>query len=311
MTAVREVAAKVYSIDNQLYSIPQAGAVYLLNEDKKALVDTGPATSLPAVLAGLQSVGCPPEEIDYILITHIHLDHSGGAGSLLQHMPRAKVIAHHRAVKHLIDPARLIASTGAAQGPANIFRNGEVRPIDPARIMAGHDGDRLVLSAGQALTLLETPGHAPHELCIRESRHNGVFVGDAVGHYIDGQTFIVPITPPPSFDYQLYLATLQRLEQLAPALLYFAHSGVGLNVTELLRLAAQKLREREALIARAEAAHQLAEAAVRLAEHICSELNWLKEHNGALYHDWAENDIRTSAIEHVRYYRRLHNIGQS
>jgi glyoxylase-like metal-dependent hydrolase (beta-lactamase superfamily II) len=307
MSNVKEIAERVYSIDDCLYSIPRAGSVYFLAEEKKALIDTGPATSLETVLKGIKSLGFESEDVDYIIITHIHLDHSGGAGSIIRHMPRAKVVAHYRAVKHLIDPSKLIVSAGDAQGTATIRRNGEVLALDSGRIIPAHEGDSLVLGKRQVLTLLETPGHAPHELCIRDSRNNGVFVGDAVGHYIEDLDVMVPVTPPPSFDLELYMQTLARLKQMAPSAIYFAHSDVGRDSRYLLELAADKLKERDRLIARADSEQRLDEAADLLVKYICSELGLLRQKMKALYDDWAENDIPMSALEHVRYYRKKHS----
>ena len=114
MINVTEIAEKVYMIDDQLYSIPQAGSVYFLDEDKKALVDTGPATSSGVVIEGIKRVGRKPEDISYIIVTHIHLDHSGGVGRLIKSIPGADVIVHHRAVKHVINPEKLIKSAAEA-----------------------------------------------------------------------------------------------------------------------------------------------------------------------------------------------------
>jgi glyoxylase-like metal-dependent hydrolase (beta-lactamase superfamily II) len=308
MTEIKEVAANVYSIDDDLYSIPYAGSVYFLAEDYKALIDTGPSTSSAAVLEGIKALGFKSEEVDYLVITHIHLDHSGGAGTILKSMPRARVVAHHRAVKHLVDPAKLIVSAGDAQGKETIRRNGEILALDPERVLPAREGDVIRLSDQQKLALMETPGHAPHELCIRESRNNGIFVGDAVGHFIEGMEVMVPVTPPPSFDLELYLQTLDRLREIRPSRLYFAHSGVSENVQELLRIAADKLNERDRLIARAAAENRLDTAAELLVTHICSELGLLKQKMRAVYDDWAENDIPMSALEHVRYYRKKHGL---
>jgi glyoxylase-like metal-dependent hydrolase (beta-lactamase superfamily II) len=195
MVDVREVAQNVYSIDDELYHIPRSGSVYFLAEDKKTLIDTGPSTSAAVVLEGIRQIGFQPEEIDYLVITHIHLDHSGGAGTLLKAMPRARVTAHPRAIKHLFNPSRLIESVIAAQGPEAVVRNGEVLPVEGRRLTAAFDGDTLDLGQGQILTILDAPGHAPHEICILESRNRGIFVGDAVGHHLRGTEIMVPVTP--------------------------------------------------------------------------------------------------------------------
>jgi glyoxylase-like metal-dependent hydrolase (beta-lactamase superfamily II) len=308
MSDIKEVAANVFAIDDCLYSIPRSGSVYFLAEEKKALIDSGPSTSVSTVLEAIRKLGFKSLEVDYIIITHIHLDHSGGVGTLMESMPQARVVAHQRAVRHLVDPSKLILSSGDAQGKETIRRNGEVLPVDPARITPAFDGDVIRLGRGQTLTLLETPGHAPHELCIREGRNNGVFVGDAVGHYIANMEVMVPVTPPPSFDLELYLQTLDRLLQLKPARLYFAHTDTSDEVPELLQLAAQKLKERDSLIARAAAENRLDEAAQLLTAHICAELGLLNQELPDVYADWAKNDIPMSAAEHVRYYRKTHGL---
>ena len=116
MADIKEVAENIYQIDNGVYGVKGWGAVYLINEEGKALIDSGPTSSAPVVLEGMAQVGVKPEDINYIVATHIHLDHSGGAGFLLQKMPQAKVVVHQRGAKHLIDPSRLVASMVAVQG---------------------------------------------------------------------------------------------------------------------------------------------------------------------------------------------------
>ncbi|MBN1189517.1 MAG: MBL fold metallo-hydrolase [Dehalococcoidales bacterium] len=306
MSNVKEVASNIFSIDNRLYSIPRAGAVYFLVEDRKALIDPGPSTSIPAVIEGLHSLGYEGDDIDYIIITHIHLDHSGGAGSIIRQMPNAGIVAHQRAVRHLIDPSKLVVSAGDAQGQVAVRRNGEVLPVEAGRIRPAADGDTIALSDGQVLTFMETPGHATHELCIRESRHNGVFVGDAVGHYVEGMDVMIPVTPPPSFDLELYIKSLNRLKEINPDAIYFAHSGVGHECLDLLRLAENKLIERDRVIASAASENRLDEATELLVRHICSEMGLLREKMNELYNDWAENDIPMSARQHVRHYLKKH-----
>jgi glyoxylase-like metal-dependent hydrolase (beta-lactamase superfamily II) len=308
MVDTRKVGEQVYLIDDGLYSIPGLGSVYLLTEGKKALIDTGPATSAQTVLEGIQQIGFKSKEVDYIIITHIHLDHSGGAGTLLKYMPRAKVLAHHKAIKHLIDPTRLISSAIEAQGTATMDRNGEVLPIEESKLVPVHDGDVLKLSDKQVLTLLEAPGHAPHELCILESRNRGIFVGDAVGHFVEGTDVMIPITPPPSFEMELFLRTLDRLMKLKAARIYFAHAGYSDQVQEKLEAAAAKLRQRNVVIANAISEKQIDKAAQKLVDHICAEIQFLKKNWRPLYDYWASVDIPMSAAEHLRYYRKKHGV---
>ncbi len=241
MVDINEVAENIYMIDERLYSIPEWGSAYLINEEKKALVDTGPTTSANAVLDGIKRVGVRPEDIDYIIITHIHLDHAGGAGVLARDMPQAQVIVHHKGAKHLVNPDRLISSMMAAQGEEAMIRYGEMVPIEADRVQSVYDGDVLELGDRQSLRFIDAPGHAPHELCIHESRNNGVFTGDAAGIYM-ANAVSLPVTPPPSFDAGLYINTLEGLMKLKPAIIYFAHFGVSNKVQEKLQSLIDKLR---------------------------------------------------------------------
>ncbi|MFP4642105.1 MAG: MBL fold metallo-hydrolase [Dehalococcoidia bacterium] len=115
MVDVSEVAQNIYMIDDQLFSIPEWGSVYLINEEKKALIECGPTTSANTVLDGIREVGVRPEHISYLIVTHIHLDHAGGAGVLARHMPQAQVVVHHKGAQHLINPERLVESAREAR----------------------------------------------------------------------------------------------------------------------------------------------------------------------------------------------------
>ncbi|MFC1958446.1 MBL fold metallo-hydrolase [Chloroflexota bacterium] len=308
MANVAEVAENIYMIDDQLYSIPKSGSVYFLDEDKKALVDTGPATSSEVVIEGIKQIGKKPEDVAYLIITHIHLDHGGGAGTLLKSMPKAQVVVHNRAVKHVINPERLVSSVIEAQGEEAMIRNGEVVPVDENRVKPAHDGDTITLSDRQLLTLLEAPGHAPHELCIHESHNNGVFVGDAVAHHVAGTDISVPVTPPPSFDLELYIDSLNKLMKLNASRLYFAHFGESDKVKEKIKLAISELKTRDEIIAKAARENSIDRAAEMVVDHACAVLQPIKKEMKAVYDYWAEVDIPMSAREHVRYYRKRQDL---
>lgn len=308
MVSVTEVAENIYMIDDQLYSIPEFGSVYFLGEDKKALVDTGPATSSEVVLEGIKQIGHKPEDIDYLIITHIHLDHGGGAGTLLQSMPDARIVVHNRAVRHVINPEMLIRSVIEAQGEDAMIKNGEVVPVDEHRVTPAHDGDTITLSDKQILTLLDTPGHAPHELCIHESRNNGIFVGDAVANQVTGRDISVPVTPPPSFDLEQYIDSLNRLLKRNASKLYFAHFGASDKVEEKIKQAITELRTRDEIIAKAAREQSIDTAVEMVINHVCAVVQPIKNEMKAIYDYWAEVDIPMSAREHVRYYRKQQNL---
>ena len=249
MVDIKKVAEKIYLIDDLLYSLPKWGSVYLIDEEKKALIDTGPSTSARVVLDGIKEIGVKAEEIDYLIVTHIHLDHAGGAGTLLREMPKAQVLVHPRGARHLVNPERLVSSVLATMGEESARRDGEVIPIAEERIKPANDGDVLRLSDGQSLRFIDAPGHAPHQMCVHESRNNGLFTGDAVGLYVAENEVVLPATPPPSFDLELYLGTLEKLMEMRLDMLYFAHFGVSNKPQERLQSSRDRLQfYRDAII---------------------------------------------------------------
>jgi glyoxylase-like metal-dependent hydrolase (beta-lactamase superfamily II) len=305
MVNIVEAAENIYMIDDQLYSIPQAGSVYFLDEDRKALIDTGPATSSGVVLEGIKRIGRKPEDISYVIITHIHLDHSGGVGTLLKSMPKAEVVVHNRAVKHVVNPDKLVQSALEAQGKEWMIMNGEVIAVDAHKVKPVFDGDKITLGGKQELTLMETPGHAPHELAIYESRNGGVFVGDAVAHHVAGTDISAPITPPPSFNLEQYIGSLNKIMKLAAKRLYFSHFGVSEKVEEKINLAISELKIRDEIIENAIKANKTDVAAEMVTAHVRDVLEPISETMKELFNYWMNFDIPMSAREHVNY--RLKN----
>lgn len=308
MVDIKEAAEKVYLIDNQLYSIPKLGSVYLIDEEKKALIDTGPATSASIVLDGIRKIGIRPGEIDYLIVTHIHLDHAGGTGVLLKEMPHARVIVHHRGARHLVDPTRLINSVIAAQGEQALSRDGEVMPVAENRVEPVGDGDAIKLSGKQVLKLIDAPGHAPHELCIQESRNGGLFVGDTLGIFVAGSEVLLPVTPPPSFDAGLCLHTLQRLMGLKATAIYFAHFGASGKYREILRLAMERLRTWNDVVAGAVRRSGFESAAKELEDQLCLELEPVKKEK-PLYEYFMERIVPLNIAGYMKYYKEKETTG--
>jgi glyoxylase-like metal-dependent hydrolase (beta-lactamase superfamily II) len=148
--------------DVRMMGVPGFGAIYLIDDEEKALVETGTSNDARAILDAVRGFGLRPGDIDHVIVSHIHLDHAGGAGFLLKEMPSATVYVHARGLKHLVDPSRLVASAASALGDmASEF--GTMTPIPPDRLHAVTDGEALDLG-GRVLRFLDSPGHAPHEL---------------------------------------------------------------------------------------------------------------------------------------------------
>lgn len=228
-----------YQIDVYDMGVPERTAVYVLRAERTALIESGPTPGAPRVLAGLESAGIRPEEVHYIIVTHIHLDHAGGSGYLLRHLPNARVYVHARGARHLNDPARLIAGARELYG-SNFDRFfGEVVPVPADRLYSPQDGETLDLG-GRVLTFYDTPGHARHCLSVYDSATRGIFPGDSAGIRFYaivkecGQEFILPSAVPPQFEPDAAIASAERLRALKPEYIYFTHFGRANGAVELL-----------------------------------------------------------------------------
>jgi glyoxylase-like metal-dependent hydrolase (beta-lactamase superfamily II) len=214
--------------DVRMFGQEAFGAVYLIDDEKKAIIETGTSWDAPAILDAVRAFGLTPEDIDAVVVSHIHLDHAGGAGFLLDDMSRATVYVHERGLKHLVDPTRLVASAQAALGPDEATLFGTMRPIPADRLVAVKDGDALDLGS-HLLRFLDSPGHAPHELTILDERTRALYTGDAAGLYFPGDEILMPIAPAPAFDLEQNLATFERILRAEPKALLFSHFGPHAN----------------------------------------------------------------------------------
>lgn len=230
---VQEMADGVYAIDTG-YVRPQMDASHLLvSGGRVAFVDTGTANSVPRLLAALELTGHSPADVDYVLVTHIHLDHAGGAGQLMKALPGATLIVHPRGARHMIDPSRLIAGTRAVYGEAEYRRlYNEIIAIPETRIHEVADGEKLTLGS-RNFELIHTRGHADHHYCIVDAAAGQIFSGDTFGvSYRETDTdkgvFIFPTTTPVHFDPQAAHASIDRLLSYQPKEIFLTHySKVG------------------------------------------------------------------------------------
>ena len=235
-----DFADGISAIDTE-YVRPLLDASHLIvHEGRAAFVDTGTSHSVPLLLAALEQKGLAPGDVDYVLVTHVHLDHAGGAGQLMAALPNATAVLHPRGAGHMADPTRLVAGSVAVYGEA-LFASlyGEILPIPEDRILAVDDGQVLEL-AGRRLEFLHTEGHARHHYCIFDHGSGSIFSGDTFGlSYRDLDTdkgaFIFPSTTPVQFDPDAAVASVDRLMGRSPRAIYLTHYS---RVTELDRLAA-------------------------------------------------------------------------
>ena len=238
------------------YVRPILAAIHLIVDNGRvALVDTGSNDALPNVLAALEKLGLPREAVDYIILTHIHLDHAGGAGILMRELPNAKLVVHPRGSRHMAEPSKLVAGVTAVYGQAYVDKvYGEILPIPAERIIDAHDG--LTITLGQReLLMIDTAGHAKHHICIVDRQAAAVFSGDMFGlsyreFDVDGRAFVFPTTSPTQFDAAEMHASIDRLMSFAPQGMYLTHYA---QLTGLPALAADLHRRLDAFVGFAEA----------------------------------------------------------
>ena len=235
---------------------PRFDAAFLIVEKgRAAFVDTGTNHAVPRLLAALDAAGLAPEAVEMVIATHVHLDHAGGVGLLMQELPRARLIAHPRGARHLVDPARLVRSATAVYGPEEMERSyGTLVHVGADRVLKTADGMTLEL-AGRPLVFLDTPGHAMHHHCIWDERSRSFFTGDTFGlSYREFDTprgaWIMPTTTPVQFQPEALRRSIGRMLAYSPQRLLLTHYGA---VREVPRLAGLFLAQLDEMVALARA----------------------------------------------------------
>ena len=211
------------------YVRPILAAIHMVIEDGRvAFIDTGSNDALPNALAALDRLGLDVAAVDYVFLTHIHLDHAGGAGSMMAAFPNARLVVHPRGARHMAAPERLVAGVSAVYGADYVARvYGTILPIAAERIIEANDA-LLISLAGRELLCLDTPGHARHHICIVDRKTNSIFTGDMFGlSYreldVDGRQFIFPTTTPTQFDPEEMRRSIDRLLAYRPEAMYLTH----------------------------------------------------------------------------------------
>ena len=215
----------VVEVDTRTAGMSRVTAGFLLDAPRPALVECGPALSAGEVVEALGAAGLDPDDLAYLVVTHVHLDHAGGAGDVAEAFPNATVVVSEVGARHLVDPERLNASSRRVYGELMDTVYGECTPIAEPRVLGVADGAELDLGGGRTLELLHTPGHAKHHLSVLDRASGTLFAGDSVGVRMPGMRAIRPATPPPDFDLELATATLARYRAIAPQRLMLAHYG--------------------------------------------------------------------------------------
>jgi len=242
VTAVTALGHEVFQIDTRMAGYDGITAGYLIRSDKPCLVETGTAPSAPVVREALAGLGIGADDLATVVVTHIHLDHAGGAGDIAAMYPAAQVVVHQRGARHLADPSRLMASARLVYGKALDRLFGVLAPVPAERIVALDDTGTVDLGRGRRLDSHYSPGHAKHHVGLIDSDSGDLYVGDAAGVYIPETGDLRPATPPPDFDLEVALASLRMFGDLRAARLLFSHFGPVSDVAATLDRSAEEIR---------------------------------------------------------------------
>lgn len=255
MDGVYDYGDGISAVDSRLVRVGQTAAHVVVERGRAAVIDVPTGHCAPRVLEALASKGIGPEQVDYVILTHVHLDHAGGAGRLMAMCPNARLTVHPRGARHMIDPSRLMAATVDIYGAEAAERMyGHVVPVPRERVVETPEG-AMVSLAGRELAFFDTPGHARHHVVIRDGRTGHLFAGDTFGlSYREAdrgaRQFSFPTTSPSQFDPPTLHDSIARVVGLEPEALYVTHFG---RLSDIPRLAADL--------------HRLIDAHVELAHH--------------------------------------------
>jgi glyoxylase-like metal-dependent hydrolase (beta-lactamase superfamily II) len=232
MLDVEEIAERIYRLETPVPGTPYAPVVYLITESDGVLIEPGPSYAIPLIREGMEHLGM--NDLAYIIPTHFHLDHAGGAGELAQLFPRAKVVIHPRGAKHALDPSQFIKSTKMVWGDDFETRFGPITPVRERQLQVPEDGEIINVN-GRELEIIYAPGHAPHQIVILDRKVKGLFCAEALGlpwHHM-------PPVAPPRFDLETYLETIERLKLLDTRMLFVSHGGLELEPEKIIARAAE------------------------------------------------------------------------
>src|SRR3569833_3197858 len=242
MDNLTDLGNDVFEIDTRMAGYEGITAGYLIRSERPCLVETGAGNSAGVVRDALAAAGIGPADLATVVVTHIHLDHAGGVGDFAEMFPNAEIVVHEKGARHLADPTRLMHSARMVWGSALESLFGDLKPTDAVRIRAVGDTGTVDLGGGRRLESHHSPGHARRHVGLLDSLTGDLYVGDAAGVYIPEPADLRPATPPPDFDLDSALASLERFRALQPSRLLFSHYGPVELADETLPRSAEELR---------------------------------------------------------------------
>lgn len=292
----------IIQIDTEMAGLDQTVAAFFVPGERPAIIETGPATVASNLTAGVDQIGVPREDVAYLVVSHIHLDHAGGAGDLMDAFPNALVVVHVEGARHMADPTKLMASAARVFGD-KLATFGPLSPVPADRLMAVEPGAILDLG-GRSLEIVEATGHARHHMAIQDSASGVIFVGDAMGVFLPEAGILRPATPPPDFDLEIALGTLRRFRERDPRGLYLTHFGPAPADRDLLAESEERLIRYGAIIREAmNESEDLDFLAERLRERTWEDYAAVHDKPELLEKFEALNAFTSSAAGYLRYFQ--------
>ena len=269
---------RMYLIDGFDLGVAERTGIYVIDEEELTIVETGPSPSVKYVKQGLEKLGFSLDEVKYIIVTHIHLDHAGGVGLLLKDCPNATVVVHERGARHLAAPERLIAGAKAVYGDKFQQLFDPIIAVPEERLLIKREGETLSISPNCTLLFLDTPGHANHHFSIYDPVSNGIFTGDTVGIRYEqliseGFHLFLPSTSPNQFNPDTMREAMARMQKMGLDFIYFGHFGMTDKPQEVyeqvIHWLAIFMEEGETAFAKSQSHDELAERLlINIREHL-------------------------------------------
>lgn len=298
---------RMYLIDGFDLGVAERTGIYVIDEEELTIVETGPSPSVKYIKKGLEKLGFSLDQVKYIIVTHIHLDHAGGAGLLLKECPNATVVVHERGARHLAAPERLIAGAKAVYGDKFQTLFNPIIPVPEERLLVKREGDTLAISSNCTLVFLDTPGHANHHFSIYDPVSKGIFTGDTVGIRYEqliseGIQLFLPSTSPNQFNPNVMREAIARMQKMDVDFIYFGHFGM----TDKPKVAFQQvsdwltvfMEEGEAVFAESQGHDELAERLLVKVREYLREQGVDDEHDVSFL---IELDMQVSAMGIIDY----------
>ncbi|MED4586085.1 MBL fold metallo-hydrolase [Brevibacillus choshinensis] len=305
---------RIHLIDGFDMGWPQRTGTYVIEEQELTLIETGPSPSVSYIREGLAKLGYSTDQVKYIIVTHIHLDHAGGAGLFLRECPNATIIVHPKGVRHLVEPSRLIDGARAVYGEQFESLFDPIVSVPEDRLITKSDGETLQIGSDCVLEFLDSPGHAKHHFSIYDPVSNGMFTGDTAGvHYPqlnrDGIHLVLPSTSPNQFDPDEMLGSIHRYRERKLDRIYFGHFGMTERVEDVYNQITEWLpvfvREGEDVLAQGLSHEDLAK---RLLQRVTDSLRTLGVADDHEAYEVIKLDLSVCSMGIVDYLQKKYRV---